>query len=114
MKINVDALAKAFFREWETTVLPADFPDELNIIIKVVEHFTAQYEDYDDLPLGLKQKLSQESLETIFLNKHDENQLRILHDAEEDLYVLKEELQKKDVPAEEIRKIFKTVMEDIV
>lgn len=111
MKINNDALAKAL---WETTVLPADFPDELNIIIKVVEHFITQYDDYDDLPLGLKQKLSQKSSETIFLNKHDENQLRILHDAEEDLYVLKEELQKKDVPAKEIRKIFKTVMEDIV
>ena len=114
MKINVDALAKAFFREWETTVLPADFPDELNIIIKLVDYWLSNTPDYQSLNQFEKQQITEEEARTIFLDKHDENQLRILHDAEEDLYVLKEELQKKDVPAEEIRKIFQTVMEDIV
>lgn len=48
-----------------------------------------------------------------FQKLYDENQLKIIHDAQEDLYVLKEKLQDMDVPDEEIKKIFTTVIKDI-
>ena len=114
MKININALLKVFEREWEVTADPSDMPEELHNIIALVDHFLASYEDYDDLPLAIKQKMTEREVESLVLSEEQERLLTTLHDAEEDLYVLKEELQKKDVPAEEIRKIFKTVREDIV
>ena len=43
----------------------------------------------------------------------DDNQTKILFDAREELYVLKEKLQNIDIPEEEIKKIFTTVIKDI-
>lgn len=48
-----------------------------------------------------------------FQKLYDENQLKIIHDAQEELYVLKENLQNMDVPDEEIKRIFTIVLKDI-
>lgn len=43
----------------------------------------------------------------------DDNQIKILHDALEELYGIMETLKNKDVPEEFITKIFRTVIQDI-
>lgn len=113
MKINVNALLKAFEKEWEVTVEPSDMPEELYNIITLVDHFMDSYEDYDDLPLAIKQKMTKREVESLVLSEEQLKTLTTLHNAQEELYTLKEELQNKGITAEDIKKIFTTVMEDI-
>lgn len=112
MKIDVQALCKAFFREWEVSTLPADFPDELNIIIKMVDYWLSSTEDYSKMSFGEKEILTEAEANLIFLNKHDEVQQKILHDAREELYVALENLRNKDVPEEEIKNLFNEFITD--
>lgn len=113
MKINVNALLKAFEKEWEVSVEPSDMPEELYNIITLVDHFMASYEDYDDLPLAIKQKVTKKEVESLVLSEEQLRVITILQNAQEELHTLNEELQNKGIPTEDIKKIFTTVMEDI-
>lgn len=113
MKINVNALLKAFEKEWEVSVEPSDMPEELYNIITIVDHFMGSYEDYDDLPLAIKQKMTKKEVESLVLSEEQLKILTILENAQEELHTLNEELQNKGIPAEDIKKIFITEMEKI-
>ena len=111
MKVNTEALCQAFFREWEISTLPADFPNELNVLIQLVENSVP---DIDD-----KESLTQEELEIItgnehlFLSKHDEKQIQILDEAREKLQSIMENLYDEYVPQEEIKKLFTKFTEEL-
>lgn len=111
MKVNTEALCQAFKREWEVDTLPADFPNELHVLIRLVENSVP---DIDD-----KESLTEETLEIItgnehlFLNKHDENQIKILDEAREKLQSIMENLYDEDVPQEEIKKLFTKFTEEL-
>lgn len=113
MKINAQALCKAFLREWEVDTLPADFPDELNIIIKMVDYWLSSTEDYSKMSIGEKEILTENEANLIFLNKHDENQIQILDEAREKLQSIMENLYDEDVPQEEIKKLFTQFTEEL-
>ena len=115
MKVNTEALCQAFKREWEVDTLPADFPNELHVLIRLVENSVP---DIDD-----KESLTEEELEIItgnehlFLNKHDENHIKILikilDEAREKLQSIMENLYDEDVPQEEIKKLFTKFTEEL-
>ena len=113
MKIDTQALCKAFFREWEVDTLPADFPGELNIIIKMVDYWLSSTEDYSKMSIGEKEILTEDEAKLIFLNKHDENQIQILDEAREKLQSIMENLYDEDVPQEEIKKLFTQFTEEL-
>ena len=51
MKVNIEALNQAFFREWEISLNPGitDYPDELVAIIKLLEYSMKDISSYDRL-----------------------------------------------------------------
>lgn len=107
MKIDTQALCKAFKREWEVDTLPADFPDELNIIIKMVDYWLSSTEDYSKMSIGEKEILTEAEANSIFLSKQAEEKQQILHKAEEELYFVKENmLMDKGISEEEIKELF--------
>lgn len=114
MKINNDALAKALYREWEVTVLPADFPDELSIILCLAEAFIESAEKIEDLPKRFQSTINGLKLKDLFITKEDEKRNKILFNAQEELYAIREKLLDQDFNNDQINNIFKNVMEDIV
>ena len=112
MKLNFDAIADAFEREWDVSTKPADFPQELNTVLNMVAWHIADMDSLDDLPIEEKEWAN--TTPNIFITKEQEKREKYLHGAQEDLYVIKEKLQDKGYTAEQIQSIFKTVMEDIV
>ena len=114
MKINNDALAKAFYREWEVSVLPADFPDELSMVLCLAEAFIESAEKIDDLPQKFQSTIKELEVKDLFITKHDEEQEKKLLDAQEELYAIKQKLLDSDFNNDQINNIFKNVMEDMV
>lgn len=111
MKVNTEALCQAFSRKWEVNTLPSDFPNELNVLIRLVESSIPDIDDKDNLtPWEIEIITGNEHL---FLNKYDEVQQKILHDAREELHVALENLRNKDVPEEEIKKLFTKFTEEL-
>ncbi len=110
MKINVNALLKAFEKEWEVIADPSDMPEELYNLIALVDYFMDSYKDYDDLPLAIKQKMTKREVESLMLSEEQKRILTLLHNAQEKLHIINEELQNEGILPEDIKEIFITEM----
>ena len=106
MKINRNALADSFMREWEVTVLPADFPDELNTICELLDREIKYADDISCLTKDQQEIINKTGDEGLFLTKKDLEQQKEIHDAEEELYCALETLKNANVSEEEIQEIF--------
>lgn len=78
MKVNIEALNQAFFREWEISLNPGitDYPDELVAIIKLLEYSMKDISSYDRLTPKWK-VISKELFKKIMLTP-EQNQHRVV------------------------------------
>lgn len=78
MKVNIEALNQAFFREWEISLNPGitDYPDELVAIIKLLEYSMKDISSYDRLTPKWK-FISKELFKKIMLTP-EQNQHRVV------------------------------------
>ena len=78
MKVNIEALNHAFFREWEISLNPGitDYPDELVAIIKLLEYSMKDISSYDRLTPKWK-VISKELFKKIMLTP-EQNQHRVV------------------------------------
>ena len=106
MKINRKVLADSFMREWETTVLPSDFPDELNTICDLLDFEIKYADDISCLNKNQQEIINKRGDEGLFLTKADLQQQEEIHDAEEELYAALETLKNANVSEEDIKEIF--------
>lgn len=78
MKVNIEALNQAFFREWDISLGPGitDYPDELVAIIKLLEYSMKDISSYDRLTPKWK-VISKELFKKIMLTP-EQNQHRVV------------------------------------
>lgn len=115
MKVNIEALNQAFFREWEISLNPGitDYPDELVAIIKLLEYSMKDISSYDRLTPTKCRVISKELFKKIMLTP-EQNQHRVVKEKTRNAILqLLSDAQTEGLETTDLQDIISKVNQDI-